>query len=175
MAVNISAPDLAARGLPELMRDACVSAGIEAHALMLELTETAALQETPVVAENLADLHRMGIKLSIDDFGTGHASLSRLTNMPVSQIKIDQSFVTPMRYSPNCQLVVAAAIALGHMLGLEVVAEGIEDIATLAMIREMGCDKAQGYVISRPLPEAELLSWLEGRRAGDRSPGSAGG
>ncbi len=159
VAVNITAADVANPRLPEEVAEACSTAGIATQALVLELTETSVLQEIPVVEENLARLHAMGVELSIDDFGTGHASLSRLVDLPVSQIKIDQHFVTPMIHSPTAQLVVESAIALGQKLGLEVVAEGIEDTATLALLREMGCDRAQGYAISRPLPEEALLRW----------------
>jgi EAL domain-containing protein (putative c-di-GMP-specific phosphodiesterase class I) len=106
-------------------------------------------------------LHAMGIKLSIDDFGTGYSSLAYLKKLPVSELKIDQSFVTHMADDKNDATIVRSTIDLGHNMGLVVVAEGIENEAAWNLLKAMGCDIAQGYYISRPMAAADLFKWAE--------------
>lgn len=98
---------------------------------------------------------------SIDDFGTGHSSLSRLKKLPVSELKIDRSFVKDMQVDHDDAIIVRSTIDLAHNLGLTVIAEGVEDESTLLMLREMGCDSAQGYFISRPLPVNKFNEYLK--------------
>ena len=105
-------------------------------------------------------LEKMGISLSIDDFGTGHSSLSYLKRLPVNEIKIDRSFVMEMEASENDAKIVHATIDLSHNLGLKVVAEGVETETALKMLKALNCDFAQGYYLSRPVPAAELVNWL---------------
>ncbi|MDH4078060.1 MAG: EAL domain-containing protein, partial [Acidimicrobiia bacterium] len=100
------------------------------------------------------------VKLSIDDFGTGYFSMTGLRNLPIDEIKIDRSFVTTMTAGQKDAFIVQSTIALGHNLGFHVVAEGVEDNTTLDELRSLGCDSAQGFHISRPLPAADLLPWL---------------
>jgi EAL domain-containing protein (putative c-di-GMP-specific phosphodiesterase class I) len=105
----------------------------------------------------------MGIHISIDDFGTGYSSLSYLRRLPVKEIKIDRSFVTDLTRNEADQVIVRSIIDLGHNLGLSVVAEGVEDRATMSMLAALGCDLMQGHYLSRPLAESDLEAWLKGR------------
>jgi EAL domain-containing protein (putative c-di-GMP-specific phosphodiesterase class I) len=102
----------------------------------------------------------MGVRLSLDDFGTGYSSLTHLRQLPVDEIKIDKSFVLEMMGNNADAAIVRTVIDLAHNLGKQVCAEGVENEATWAKLRELGCDLAQGYWISRPLPAAELMQWL---------------
>jgi EAL domain-containing protein (putative c-di-GMP-specific phosphodiesterase class I) len=113
------------------------------------------------ILEVLTQLHSSGIRISIDDFGTGYSSLVYLRRLPVDQIKIDRSFVSSMLHDENATTIVRSTIDLGHSLGLEVVAEGVEDDETWALLADLGCDLAQGYALSRPMPAQELLRWAK--------------
>lgn len=103
--------------------------------------------------------HALGIKISIDDFGAGYTSLGQLTTLPLSELKIDRSFVDAMAADRSSTLIVQSVVDLGHNLGLTIVAEGVETETTLAALTEMGCDVAQGYVVSRPLTAAAIDAW----------------
>jgi len=105
-------------------------------------------------------LHKIGVHLSIDDYGTGYSSLSYIARLPVDEQKIDRSFVMRMTKDDITSMIVRSTIELGHSLGLRVVAEGVEDEASFRFLRELGCDQAQGYFMSRPLPAAALEEWL---------------
>ena len=121
----------------------------------------------------VALLHRLrdlGVRLSVDDFGTGYSSLSYLKRLPVQEVKIDRSFITSLRAGSEDVAIVRAVVDLGQHLGLEVIAEGVEDQATWDLLTSMGCDLVQGWHLGRPMPTAELLSWL-GMRDGLRSRG----
>jgi EAL domain-containing protein (putative c-di-GMP-specific phosphodiesterase class I) len=115
----------------------------------------------------LRDLENMGVLLSIDDFGTGYSSLSHLRQLPVSELKIDRSFVRNLgdEHGDNDAVIVRSTVELGHNLGLKVVAEGVEDRATVDCLRGMGCDEIQGYYLSRPVPADEITVWLKERPA----------
>lgn len=108
----------------------------------------------------LARLHEMGVRIAIDDFGTGYSSLAHLRRLPVDEIKIDRSFVMDMLANANDGHITQSVIDLGHNLGLDVVAEGVEDQETWERLVAMGCDQGQGYYLSRPIPASELTSWL---------------
>jgi EAL domain-containing protein (putative c-di-GMP-specific phosphodiesterase class I) len=108
----------------------------------------------------LRALEARGVRLSIDDFGTGHSSLAYLDQLPVHEVKIDQSFVFRMEKNPTDSTIVRATVTLAHDLGLRVVAEGVENDLAKTMIAEMGCDLYQGYGLARPMPGHELLPWL---------------
>jgi EAL domain-containing protein (putative c-di-GMP-specific phosphodiesterase class I) len=150
---NLSEADLPGRVLTALRRNE-----FPAHKLTLEITETAAVEDKPLTAHVLGALRRLGVELAVDDFGTGHSSLVRLAEFPISELKIDRSFVQRMHESERP--IVATAIRLARMLGLRVVAEGVEDQLTLDALTELDCDLAQGYYISRPLPAVEFAGWL---------------
>ncbi|QTP59525.1 EAL domain-containing protein [Billgrantia antri] len=127
----------------------------------LEITETGVIEDYEHVQEVLNVLHDSGIRSSVDDFGIGYASLSYLSRFSVDEVKLDRSFINNMLVSNKNRLIVASTISLAHDLGLKVTAEGVEDLATLQALAEMGCDTAQGYVISRPITPQELYPMLE--------------
>jgi len=122
----------------------------------MEITETTLLSGRGATKDNLSRLRELGVKLSIDDFGTGHSSLSQLQQTDVDVLKIDQSFVSGMDEDPSSAAIVSAIITLGHALGLILVAEGVERPSQAALLREQGCDTAQGWLFDRPLPAESL-------------------
>jgi diguanylate cyclase (GGDEF)-like protein len=159
MAVNISARSLT-RGstLPDRVAQLTDTWGVAPGTLILELTENALIDaEGPVILELL---HAMGERVAIDDFGTGHSSLVYLQRLPIDEIKVDRSFVMNLATVSSDAVIVRSTIDLAHNLGLTVVAEGVEDEVALGMLIEYGCDTAQGYLFSRPLPASELTAWL---------------
>ncbi len=138
----------------------CRDRGVRPENLILELTESSAM-ENPVMALDLFTRLRMkGFQLSIDDFGTGYSSMLQLVRLPFSEIKVDKSFVKTAISSAESRAVVESIIGLGHSLGLRVVAEGVEDQATLRYLRDSGCDLAQGYGIARPMSAASAAAWM---------------
>ncbi|MEI6642220.1 MAG: EAL domain-containing protein [Novosphingobium sp.] len=168
MSINLSAqmvdkPDLVAN-FAEIMR----RRGIEPSLLTVEITETCSVRNRPVACQNLTRLRELGFRLSIDDFGTGEASLAYLADLPSDELKIDRRFVSKITSSSRDRTIVANTITLAHALGQSVVAEGIEDAATLGLLRDLGCDSAQGYHLGKPLPyaqfEIEYDASLSGRR-----------
>jgi EAL domain-containing protein (putative c-di-GMP-specific phosphodiesterase class I) len=112
----------------------------------------------------LTELSQLGIRLSIDDFGTGYSSLSYLRQLPVDEIKIDRSFVMNMSEQADDAVIVRSTVDLGRNLGLDVVAEGVESLELWNRLRDLGCNIAQGYYLSRPLPSHQLLDWIQSRR-----------
>ena len=155
---NLSEPDLPARVIAALRRH-----GVPPSRLTLEITETAAVADSVMADHVLAALDTAGVALSVDDFGTGHSSIVRIAHFPICEVKIDRCFVREMHTSKRP--IVATTIELAHALGLRVVAEGIEDQDTLLALRELGCDIAQGYHVSRPLTAAAFAGWLAVGRA----------
>jgi diguanylate cyclase (GGDEF)-like protein len=162
ISVNISARDLTSRDLPERIAALLDEHGVSAQMLCLEITESG-FMEDPQHAQRVLDrLAQQGVQLSIDDYGTGYSSLSYIMRLPVKELKIDQAFVSRMSENPNLATIVHSTIELGHSLGLKVVAEGVEDFRGFELLRELGCDSAQGYYLSPPLAPAEFTAWLEG-------------
>ncbi|MGB5602897.1 MAG: EAL domain-containing protein [Gammaproteobacteria bacterium] len=159
VSVNISVNDLLN---PDFMQrlDALVDSREDGELLAFEITENLFLSEYDRLFEVLEHIRYLGITLSIDDFGTGYSSLSRLKKLPVSELKIDQSFVTDMEKSQNDEVIVHSTIELAHNLGLSVVAEGVQSTATLQRLAMLGCDTAQGYIISEPLSAEQLTALL---------------
>ena len=166
VAVNLSARCLAGDDLPAAVVAALHKWALDGGALVLELTESAIIDDYDHAASILQTLHQFGVKLSIDDFGTGYFSMSGLRNLPIDELKIDRGFVSTMISEEKDAFIVQSTIALGHSLGISVVAEGVEDATTLDALRSLGCDTAQGYFISRPLPTAEIHSWLSAHERG---------
>ena len=160
ISVNISARDLMNSDLPKLFAELMDKYGASPHWLCLEITESAIMGDPKHALGILEDLHNMGFSLSIDDFGTGYSSLAYLKKLPVSELKIDQSFVFHMADDQDDATIVRSTIDLGHNMGLVVVAEGIENQATWDMLQAMGCDLAQGYYISKPMAADALLKWI---------------
>ena len=131
--------------------------------LRLEITESVVLANPQQALGMLHALRSMGVGLSLDDFGTGYSSMTHLRNLPVDELKVDRGFVHTMTTSPEDAVIVRAAVELGHNLGMDVVAEGIEDADTLAEVVASGCSLAQGYYFSRALPPDELIEWATAR------------
>ena len=149
--MNISARDLMNRDLPEHVAELLAEHDVTPGLLCLEITESG-FMEDPAHAQKVLDrLAELGVKLSIDDYGTGYSSLSYIMKLPVQELKIDQSFISRMATDEEISTIVRSTIDLGHNLGLQVVAEGVEDAAVWNMLRSLGCDDAQGYFMSRPL------------------------
>jgi EAL domain-containing protein (putative c-di-GMP-specific phosphodiesterase class I) len=151
VAVNFSARQFRHVRLEESIAAILYETKLSPQCLGIELTESLVMQNAEAGALTLAKLKRMGMKISIDDFGTGYSSLSYLKRFPIDEIKIDQSFVHGVMNDPDDAVICKAVIALAHGLGLKVIAEGVETDRHLAFLRAYGCDKAQGYLFSRPL------------------------
>jgi EAL domain-containing protein (putative c-di-GMP-specific phosphodiesterase class I) len=133
--------------------------GVDPGLLEIELTETAVLDDPARAKTVLEALSALGVRLSVDDFGTGYASIAYLTTLPISTLKIDQSFILDLA-SPDNLAVTRYSIELARTLELTTIAEGVEDETTLAMLRDLGCDEAQGFYFARPLPADECLAWI---------------
>jgi EAL domain-containing protein (putative c-di-GMP-specific phosphodiesterase class I) len=131
----------------------------------MEITETSIITDPERALSILNRINQQGIKLSIDDFGTGYSSLAYLKKLPVSELKIDKSFVTDMNENLSDHTIVNATIQLGHNLGLKVVAEGVESQDIFNQLKAMGCDYQQGYFISRPLPPDELMAAFQDKQS----------
>ncbi len=169
VAVNLSARCLVQPDLVERVRSALRRHGVPGELLTLELTEGSVVDDTVRNSTVLADLHALGLRLSMDDFGTGYSSLSQLRLLPIDELKIDKSFVLGMSTSQNESFIARSIVELAHNLGLRVVAEGVEDEVTRDLLAQMGCDKLQGFLVSRPLPDDRLEGWLLAR-TGVRAP-----
>jgi EAL domain-containing protein (putative c-di-GMP-specific phosphodiesterase class I) len=163
VSINLSMRNLQDPRLGATVAGALESAGLPASGLVLEITESMLSAEPARGLATLEQLHALGVRLALDDFGTGYSSLAHLHRLPVDQLKIDRSFVTNLTRDEGSAAIVRSTIDLGHNFGLEVVAEGIEDRETWDAIRGLGCDTAQGYFISRPLPTDGFSDWLAAR------------
>ena len=159
LAVNLSRAELGLDGLTALVDSIVRSSGIAAEQLQLEVTESLAAQDQSVQSR-LRDLKALGLTLALDDFGTGYSSLSSLDQLPVDTVKIDRSFVTDAPTNPHRRALIDATIRMAHALNMTTVAEGIEHEAEATVIRELGCDKGQGFLFSKPLSSADLVRWL---------------
>jgi diguanylate cyclase (GGDEF)-like protein len=160
VAVNISMRNLLDPRFPKTLSDIVSTTGVTAQKLKLEITESALMTEPPRVLETMNQLRAMGFGFSIDDFGTGYSSLAYLQRLPVEEIKIDRSFVDKLSTNAGDAAIVRATIELAGSLGLNVVAEGVEDEATWQSLNRFGCTTAQGYFISRPMPATDVAGWL---------------
>jgi diguanylate cyclase (GGDEF)-like protein len=160
VAVNVSARDLQNNGLAEQLAEQLAAHQATADWLELEITESAVMSDVSGARDLLDELASMGFKLVIDDFGTGYSSLGYLKRLPVNAVKIDKSFVMGMARDENDAAIVYTSIDLSHNLGLQVVAEGVDDEGVLMRLRTRGCDAVQGMYLSRPLPAEELIAWL---------------
>ena len=161
MAVNLSTRSLLDDGFPEEVKAALDRWDIPAHLLELEITESAIMTDPKKARRLLTELAELGVRIAIDDFGTGYSSLAYLKDLPVSQLKIDQSFVQHMHDDLNDAIIVRSVVDLGHNLGLQTVAEGVEDHETWDQLTQLGCDDAQGYFLAKPMAPSDLISWLE--------------
>jgi diguanylate cyclase (GGDEF)-like protein len=159
--INVSGRDLDTTDLPHYLADTLLRAGVPRKQLKVEVTETALGDPDPSQAA-IHELARLGIGLALDDFGTGYSSLVHLRRLPVSEIKIDRSFVRRMATDPEDRAIVESIIGLGRTLRLRVVAEGVEDERTAGMLLRSGCDIAQGWLYASAMPADDLLLWLGG-------------
>ncbi|MGB9183305.1 MAG: bifunctional diguanylate cyclase/phosphodiesterase [Solirubrobacteraceae bacterium] len=159
VSVNISVDDLVDPGFPDAVAELLMRHAVPARGLLLEITETSIIKEFARAKHAVARLRELGVQVSIDDFGAGFTSLAYLNELAVGELKLDRRFIRPLaqgRRSRDSELV-RATIDLGHALGLQIVAEGVEDTATLELLDELGCDIAQGYALGRPVPATELV------------------
>jgi len=153
--VNVSMSSLHDPGFPEFVADFVGSLGLEPSWFGFEITESTFMYEPDRTKHAIEAIRNLGCRVSIDDFGCGYSSLGHLATLPVNAVKIDRQFVTPMATDHRREAIVRATVSLGHDLGFEVVAEGVEDAETLELLRALGCDLAQGYGIARPMaPDA---------------------
>jgi len=158
--VNVTGADLYDSELPGEVAASLADYDLPPEALVLEITERSVLIEPDRVGNVLARLGEMGVGLSLDDFGTGHSSLTHLKRLPIGEVKIDRSFVARMSADADDAAIVGSTIGLAHSLGMRVVAEGVEDDQTWEQLDGLGCDLIQGYMLARALPPAELEKLL---------------
>ncbi|MDP1656351.1 MAG: EAL domain-containing protein [Hylemonella sp.] len=163
VAVNLSALQFKRGNVLDMVTKALATSGLRPDRLELELTESILLQDVEATMKTLQGLKALGVKLSIDDFGTGYSSLSYLKQLAIDKLKIDQSFVWDMLTDEDGASIVKAIIQLGHTLQLTVIAEGVETDAQLGFLNAAGCDEAQGYLFSRPVPADQLATLLENK------------
>jgi len=168
VAVNLSGSSLVDADLPEQVASMLAARGVSPGALQLEITEEFLMADRDRARNILTRLRRSGVQISIDDYGTGYSSLAYLRDLPIDELKLDRSFIFPMVDDARAAALVASTIALAHSLGLRMVAEGVETEVAYAELTRLGCDQAQGYIICRAVPAAELDHWLSTRRAADR-------
>ena len=165
LAINISAKNAQDIELPDRLARHCAECGVAPATVILELTETSAMRNAVQLLDVLTRLRLKGFELAIDDFGTGYSSLVQLRRMPFSELKVDCSFVMEMTTDKDRRFIVETLIDLARKLGLRSVAEGVENAEALAALRAMGCDRVQGYHLSRPLPADRLATFLNEREA----------
>jgi diguanylate cyclase (GGDEF)-like protein len=156
VAVNLSAPDILDPALGDEILGLLQKFRVSATSLVLEITESAVMRDAQLAARHMQLLRIAGVRFSIDDFGTGHSSLAQLSRLPVDELKIDRSFITNARPGSDDATIITSTIGLGHSMGLSVVAEGVEEPEGWNLLRHLGCDFAQGYLISKPLPAQEV-------------------
>jgi predicted signal transduction protein with EAL and GGDEF domain len=173
VAVNTTVADLLDSKFPGEVEAALATHGLPAQALVLEVTENSVMSDPVRINDVLARLGELGVRLSLDDYGTGYSSLAHLNTLPVGEVKIDRSFVARMGSHPGDAAIVESTIHLAKNLGIRAVAEGVEDEATWQRLVELGCELVQGYALSRPVPALELEPLLDA--SAQRSDGVAAG
>jgi EAL domain-containing protein (putative c-di-GMP-specific phosphodiesterase class I) len=161
LAINLSATDILDPALGDEILQTLRAHRVESAALLLEITESAVMRDPQLAARNMQLLRLAGVRFAIDDFGTGHSSLSQLRLLPVDELKIDRSFVMDAgRAGADAATIITSTIELAHSMGLRVVAEGVEEPEAWNLLRRLGCDYAQGYLISRPLPADDVPAFV---------------
>lgn len=161
VSVNVSMENLGAISFANFVTESTTAAGVDPRNLVLEVTESRLIQDQRAPLEVLTRLKLKHFRLSIDDFGTGHSSLAQLRNITFDELKIDHSFVHGAYSDSTVRAMYDASLRLGKQLGMEVVAEGVEDLSDWELVRKSGCDLAQGYFIARPLPTTDFANWIE--------------
>ena len=170
LAVNLSAPDILDPDLGAGILRMLAGCQVEPAALLLEITESAVMRDPELAARHMQPLRAAGVQFALDDFGTGHSSLSLLSRLPVDELKIDRSFISQALSGQSAAAIVASTVALAHGMGLNVVAEGVEKPEAWNLLKRLHCDCAQGYLISPPMPAADVPTFV--RRANDLLPAS---
>lgn len=160
VAVNLPASSIMDAGLPAQILDMTSSRALDPSILVIEITEDVLISDRSRAAANLRMLREMGVRIAVDDFGKGYSSLSYLRELPIDELKLDKSFILSMMSDTRATALVVSTIDLAHSLGLEMTAEGVEDTETYRALGDYGCDLAQGYFMSRPVPAADLDMWL---------------
>lgn len=172
VSVNVSITNLQDQNFPSTVDAALRASGVDRRKLELEITETGIMVEPPRAIAAITKISALGAQIIIDDFGTGYSSMAYLKRLPIAKIKVDKSFVKDMLENHNDAVIVRSIIGLGHNLGLNVVAEGVENNETWDRLKLLGCDSAQGYCMSRPIPAADIPAWVRqspwGRAASER-------
>ncbi|RZI83797.1 MAG: bifunctional diguanylate cyclase/phosphodiesterase [Rubrivivax sp.] len=171
VAINLSVHQVRQPDLVERLEHCLKAHRVEAHRLMVEVAETAAMADAQACARLFEQLIHLGVQVSIDDFGTGNANLSQLRKLPATQLKIDRSFVQKLGQDQDAQAIVDAAVRLSHALGLNVVAEGVETIHQQDLLLRFGCDELQGFLFAQPMPPGQMALWARSSAAVPR-PGS---
>lgn len=161
VAVNVSMDNLMSLGFPDFLAGLTANAGVLPQEVVLEVTESRLMPDLRAPLEILTRLRLKRFRLSIDDFGTGHSSLSQLRDIPFDELKIDRGFVHGACSNERVRAIYNASLSLARQLGMEIVAEGVEDRDDWDYLRQTGCDLAQGYFIAKPMPAAELPAWME--------------
>jgi EAL domain-containing protein (putative c-di-GMP-specific phosphodiesterase class I) len=161
VAVNVSPAQLGLQRPMDWIMAALRRHDLPPAMLEIEMTESAVMQEVDSVASGLRELARQGVRLAVDDFGTGHSNLSRLGQLPITSIKIDRSLITSIATETKDAAIIRAVIEIAHTLGAQVVAEGVETAQQLAILRMSHCDFLQGYLLCRPLPADLFLTWVK--------------
>lgn len=164
ISVNLSARSLHDPELTHLIKRCLRDSRMQPSQLTVEITESVIMADPERAMETLTVLTEIGVKVSIDDFGTGYSSLAYLQRLQAHEVKIDKSFVMDLNTNQENGFIVRSVIELGHNLGLDVVAEGVENQATLDILTMLGCDRAQGYYLSRPESGSDMTRWLQGRK-----------
>ncbi len=161
VAINVSTRSFQDRNFVRNIQNALALADASPDALELEITENTLMLNIDHGAEVIRNLNKLGIAVAIDDFGTGYSSLSYLKKLPIDQLKIDRSFVQLMDNDNSDAAIVHSVIDLGHHLGIKVIAEGVEGFNAMSLLKDLSCDAAQGFHISRPMPATQLDSWFQ--------------
>jgi len=160
-AINVSAQDIAFAGFHSALVRTLKKHKVNPALITIELTERDMIENEEKGIIALENLKAIGVKISLDDYGVGQTSLGRLKMLPIDELKLDKCFILKLDESQKDQFIVQSSITLGHQLGFSVVAEGVETVGTLALLKQMQCDHAQGYYLSRPLKADQLELWLE--------------
>ncbi|MDO8959104.1 MAG: EAL domain-containing protein, partial [Rhodocyclaceae bacterium] len=165
LSINLSANDLLDPELLDLIKQTLATWEVRPESLLFELTETQMIEDTEQVIDVLRSMRNLGFQLSVDDFGTGYASMSYLQRLPVQEVKIDQSFVRHAETSARDREIIASIVQLAHRLGMLVVAEGVETAETSAIVARLGCDRAQGHLYAPAMPLEEFIVWWRSHAA----------
>lgn len=162
ISINVGAKAIGASShLETVIACAVAEHGVPASQLTIEVTETDVMTDPALASRTLAGIKKLGVRVAMDDFGTGYSSLGYLNELPLDEVKIDRSFISRLVRDPQTSSIVRAAVDLSHALGLDAVAEGVEDKATMERLMLLGCDRVQGYFIARPMPADAVLPWVQ--------------